>query len=272
MTRRRLTLLLFFVLIPVVTVGGALVFREKHYAWISLCVAVITCLPIWYDFERRETGSAELMVISVLTALSVAGRFLFAWLPGFKPVTAITVITALWLGAEPGFIVGSLTALLSNFYFGQGPWTPFQMFSWGLLGGLAGLLAKPLRRHRLLLCLYGLFAGVFYSLIMDLWSTFWMGDGFEVSRYLALVTAAIPTMIEYAVSNVIFLLALTGPIGDKLDRVRTRYGLFREPSRVAGLSKPAAPTEETDRPAAVNDTSRAAPTDETDRPADTPCS
>jgi energy-coupling factor transport system substrate-specific component len=230
MTRRRLTLVLFFLLIPLIVTGGALLFREKYYAWISLCVAVLTCLPIWYDFERRETGSAELMVLSVMTSLSVAGRFLFAWLPGFKPVTAITVITAMWLGAEPGFIVGSLSALLSNFYFGQGPWTPFQMFSWGLIGGIAGLIAKPLRRHKLLLCLYGVFAGVFFSLIMDLWSTFWMGDGFSIPRYLALAAAALPTTVEYAVSNVIFLLALAGPIGDKLERIRTRYGLFREQS------------------------------------------
>ena len=236
MKRRWLTFVLFFALIPAVAVGGALVFRERYYAWVSLCVAVLTCLPILYDFERRETGSADLMVLSVLTSLSVAGRFLFAWLPGFKPVTAITVITALWLGAEPGFIVGSMTALLSNFYFGQGPWTPFQMFSWGLIGGLAGLLARPLRKHKLLLCLYGVFAGVFYSLIMDLWSTFWMGEGFSLARYATLVTAALPTTIEYAVSNVIFLLALTGPVGDKLDRIRVKYGLFREEEPADGTA------------------------------------
>lgn len=226
--RQRLSFLLFFLLIPAVAIGGALLFRERHYAWVSLCITVLTCLPIFYDFERRETGSSELMVLSVLTSLSVAGRFLFACLPGFKPVTAITVITAIWLGAEPGFIVGSLSALLSNFYFGQGPWTPFQMFSWGLVGGIAGLLARPLRRHKLLLCAYGVFAGVLYSMIMDLWSTFWMGGAFSLSYYRALISAAVPMMIEYSVSNVIFLLALTGPIGDKLDRIRTRYGLFRE--------------------------------------------
>lgn len=236
MNRRKMTFVLFFVLIPAVAVGGALLFRDLHYAWISLCVAVLTCLPVWYDFERRETGSSELMVLSVLTSLSVVGRFLFAWLPGFKPVTAITVITAMWLGAEPGFIVGSLSALLSNFYFGQGPWTPFQMFSWGLLGGLAGLLAKPLRRSKQLLCAYGVFAGVFFSLVMDLWSTFWMGEGFNVSRYLTLIAAALPITIEYAVSNVIFLLILANPIGEKLDRLRTKYGLFREPDR-AGDSR-----------------------------------
>ena len=71
MRYRRLTLVLFFLLIPAVAVGGALLFREKHYAWISLCVTVLTCLPIFYDFERRETGAAELMVLSVLTSLSV---------------------------------------------------------------------------------------------------------------------------------------------------------------------------------------------------------
>lgn len=225
MTRRRLTLVLFFLLIPLIVTGGALLFREKYYAWISLCVAVLTCLPIWYDFERRETGSAELMVLSVMTSLSVAGRFLFAWLPGFKPVTAITVITAMWLGAEPGFIVGSLSALLSNFYFGQGPWTPFQMFAWGIIGFLAGLLAKPMQRSRLLLLCYGAVSGLTYSLLLDIWTVVWTYGEFTLREYWAATLTALPYTIIYSVSNLLFLLVFAKPVGDKLHRIDVKYGL-----------------------------------------------
>lgn len=212
--------------IPLIVFGGAMLFQEKHYAWISLCVAVLSCLPLFLCFERRDSTAKELMTLSVLVAASAAGRFAFAWVPGFKPVTAVTVIAAMYLGREAGFVVGSLSAVVSNFYFGQGPWTPFQMFAWGILGFLAGVLAQPLKRRKVWMCLYGVLAGVLFSLIMDVWSTLWANGSFDLSRYLAACVSALPFTIEYAVSNVIFLLLLAGPIGEKLERIKRKYGLF----------------------------------------------
>lgn len=212
--------------VPLTVTAGAVIFKEKYYAWISLCVAVLSCLPLFYAFERRESSSKELSVLAVMTAISAAGRFIFAWLPGFKPITAVTVIVAISLGKEAGFAVGSLSAVISNFYFGQGPWTPFQMLAWGLLGFIAGIIAKPLKKSRVLLCVFGALAGVLYSLIMDVWTTLWADGAFNVSRYIASVTAALPVTAEYAVSNVIFLLLLAGPIGEKLERIKKKYGLF----------------------------------------------
>ena len=83
---------ILFLAIPVVVIFGALMFREKYYAWISLCVAFLSCLPSFYSFENKESTSKELAVLAVMVALSAIGRFVFAWLPGFKPVTAITII------------------------------------------------------------------------------------------------------------------------------------------------------------------------------------
>lgn len=224
--RDGITLCLLLLLIPSVVVVGALLFREKYYAWISLCVAVISVIPLFYAFERRESSGKELTVLAVLIAISAAGRFIFAWLPGFKPVTAITVVVAVWLGKEAGFVVGALSAVVSNMYFGQGPWTPFQMFAWGLLGLLAGLLAKPLQKHRAMLCVFGALAGVLFSLTMDVWTTLWADNTFQLSRYGASIVAALPITAEYALSNVIFLLLLAKPIGEKLTRIKRKYGLF----------------------------------------------
>lgn len=218
---------LLLVLIPVVVVGGALLFQEKHYAWIALCVAVLSCLPLFLCFERRESTAKELIILAVLVTISAVGRFVFAWVPGFKPVTAVTVIAAMYLGREAGFVVGSLSAVVSNFYFGQGPWTPFQMFAWGFLGFLAGVLANPLKRSKIWLCLYGVLAGILFSAIMDVWTTLWADGTFNLTRYLAACISAIPFTIEYAVSNVIFLLLLAKPIGEKLDRMKRKYGLFQ---------------------------------------------
>ena len=220
------TLAVLILAIPAVIIIGAAVFREKYYAFISLCVAVLSCVPLFYSFERRESVSKELAVLAVMISLSVIGRFAFAWLPLFKPVTAITVIAAIWLGRESGFVIGSLTAVISNFYFGQGPWTPFQMFAWGMIGFVAGLLAGPLKKSRVLLCVYGALAGVFYSLLMDVWTTLWADGTFNFTRYLASAALALPATAKYSVSNVVFLLALAGPIGKKLERIKVKYGLF----------------------------------------------
>lgn len=221
-----LTFCLLLAAIPSAVILGGFMFKEKYYAWISLCIAVLSCLPLFYCFERRESSSKELVILAVLTALSVIGRFVFAWLPGFKPITAITVIVAIWLGKESGFVVGSVSAVISNFYFGQGPWTPFQMFAWGFIGLLAGMLSKQLKKSRILLCIYGAFAGVLYSLIMDVWATLWADGTFNTGRYLASLISALPITVEYAVSNIIFLLLLSKPIGNKLERLRKKYGLF----------------------------------------------
>lgn len=221
-----ITVCLLLIAVPIVVILGTVVFKEKHYAWLSLCTAILSCIPLFFAFERKESSSRELTVLAVMIAISAAGRFIFAWLPGFKPVTAITVIVAVWLGKEAGFVVGSLSAVVSNFYFGQGPWTPFQMFAWGLLGFLAGILAKPLKKNKLLLCIFGALAGVLYSLTMDIWTTLWADGSFNVSRYIASVISALPVTAEYAVSNIIFLLILAKPIGDKLERIKRKYGLF----------------------------------------------
>lgn len=224
--RNLLTICILLVAIPTIVVVGGILFREKYYAWISLCVAVFSCLPLFYCFERRKSSSGEQIILAVLVALSAIGRFVFAWLPGFKPVTAITVIAAVWLGKEAGFVVGSLSAIVSNIYFGQGPWTPFQMFAWGIIGFLSGILAKPLQKSKVFLCVYGAAAGVLYSALMDVWTTIWAESSFNIGRYVATIISALPVTVEYAVSNVIFLLLLAKPIGDKLARIKKKYGLF----------------------------------------------
>ena len=83
------------------------------------------------------------------------------------------------LGSESGFLVGAMSALVTNFYFGQGPWTPFQMFAWGMIGLIAGYLGDPLRRSRIALAVYGAFSGIAYSMIMDIWTVLWYGEGFN---------------------------------------------------------------------------------------------
>ena len=222
--RRILGIVLPFVAIPAVVLCFALLSSGDNYALASLLVTLLALVLFSCGFERRKTGTRRMILVAVMTALSVVGRFVFMAIPGFKPITALAVIMAMYLGGEAGFLTGALSALISNFYFGQGPWTPFQMLSWGLLGLLAGFLARPLKRSRVLLSVYGIFAGVAYSFIMDVWTVLWYNGGFNPALYVAALGTALPYTVAYAVSNVIFLNLLARPFGEKLERVRVKYG------------------------------------------------
>ena len=220
------TFFLLIIAIPAVVIGGAFLFREKHYAFPSIAVAVLSCIPLFYTFERKESKAGELIVLAALVAISALGRFAFAWLPSFKPVAAIVVVVGIVLGKEAGFVVGALSAVVSNFFFGQGPWTPFQMFSWGFIGLLSGLLSPILKKNRFFPAIFGVAAGVLYSLLMDVWTVVWADGTFNMSRYFLAVSTSVPVMIEYMISNALFLLILSKPLGDVLERIRKKYGLF----------------------------------------------
>lgn len=228
MSRKVLRYLIMLLLIPAVIAIGVILFHDRKYGMISIILAFAACVPFFMAFESRMPSARELVILAVMVALSCTGRFLFAIIPGFKPVTAIVVITALYFGPEAGFLTGALSAVVSNLYFGQGPWTPFQMFVWGFLGLLAGLLSKPLLSSRLLLMLYGVFAGVAFSLMMDIWTVLAADGTFNFSRYVAAVTSSFFFMVIYAISNVVFLLVLTNPIGQKLNRIKIKYGLMEK--------------------------------------------
>ncbi|MCR5728118.1 MAG: ECF transporter S component [Lachnospiraceae bacterium] len=209
------------VLIPAAAICGSLVFDEQKHIFVSLVVAFFSLVLFITGFEKKVTGTRRMVLVAVMTAISVLGRFI----PFFKPITAITVITAMYLGGEAGFLVGSLSALLSNFYFGQGPWTAFQMLAWGLIGYVAGLMAEALKKNKILLLIYGVLSGIAFSFIMDVWTVLWYSAGFDLELYLLSIEAAIPHTILYAVSNFVFLFVLAKPFGDKLERIKLKYGV-----------------------------------------------
>ena len=196
-----------------------------NYVALSILIMILTIGAFYMRFEQKKVRSRRLVILAVMTALSVLGRFIFGALPAFKPITAIVIVTAIWMGPECGFMVGSLTAVISNFYFGQGPWTPFQMVAWGLIGVIAGLLSNPLKKNKVLLYIFGFFAGVFYSNFMDIWTVLWYGQGFVWEMYKAALITAIPYAASNAISNVVFLMLIGRPFGEKFERVINKYGI-----------------------------------------------
>ncbi len=201
--------------------------QDRRYNLISVMIAFLACFCVYLTYEKREGSIRRMVLLAVMVAIAVTGRFLFAPLPFFKPVTAIVILTGMYLGAEAGFLVGSLTALISNIFFGQGPWTPFQMLAWGTIGMAAGLpIVSNLLKKKWALILYGVLTGFLYSGIMDFWTVLSMDGGWNWSRYLAALAAALPVTVIYAVSNAIFLIMTWKPIGEKLNRIQKKHGIF----------------------------------------------
>lgn len=193
--------------------------------FVSVC-AFFLLICLVKTARRRSAGFIS--ITAVLTALSVVGRIVFTPLAGFKPCTAIIIIAGVSLGADAGFICGMLTALISNIYFGQGMWTFFQMFSWGLIGVLSGILSSQLGKHKWKMYLFGAFSGVLYSFIMDVFSVIWQDSGFNLARFIAYAAGSAPFCAVYAFSNVVFLLILGPRMVRSIGRVVLKYDLLKE--------------------------------------------
>ena len=213
-------------IINFVTVAVIILFSGKYYDVASLIAAFLSCIPFYITFEKSKATSKEIMLVALMTAFSVCGRIMFSFIPFFKPITAFTIISGMYLSAPAGFICGSFSALISNIYFGQGPWTLFQMISWGLIGFISGVIGEKLLEKRIILVIYAFISGVLFSLIMDLWTVLNIDKEFNFSRYIIQLISSFPIMIIYSLSNIVFLILLQKPIGKKIKRAKKRYGIF----------------------------------------------
>lgn len=219
--------IIIVILIPTIVILGIYVFDDRQFILITIIIAVLGCIPFFLAFENAQTKTRELVIIAVLTALTVVGRLIFAPVQGFKPVTAMVIITALCLGSSAGFLVGSLSALTSSIYFMFGSWVPFQMFTWGFLGFFIGLFHKNKHMHKLpFLIFFSILGGVIFSLVMDIWTVLSIGEGFEFNKYFTAVFASLPFMGIYVGSNIAFCIVLFKPISKKLERIKQKYMLF----------------------------------------------
>lgn len=223
--RKYVKYIVCIIIIPAVIILGYKIFGEKRYAFITMTIAAFSVVPFAVRFEHKKGSMERIVMLSVLIALSVVLRYCFSMLPHFKPVTAIVGITGIYLGGEMGFLCGAFSAVISNFIFGQGPWTPFQMFAWGMTGLFAGMSAKYLKKSRTALVIYGALSGVAYSMILDIWTSIWEDGVFNINRYIGCVITSIPVMVIYIISNIIFLLLLAKPIGKKIERVKIKMNI-----------------------------------------------
>ncbi len=227
--RTKIATLLILFLIPLTIFIGIYYLGDKKYYFISLLIILETMIPFGFAFENRKPKARELVIISALCAIGVAGRTAFFMLPQFKPVAAIVIISGVAFGGETGFLVGAITAFVSNFFFGQGPWTPWQMFSFGIIGFLAGIMFQKgiLRKTKTDMCVFGFLATfVIYGGIMNPASVIMWQSNININMVLSSYVMGMPFDFIHAVSTVFFLFFATEPMLEKLERIKIKYGLI----------------------------------------------
>lgn len=219
---------MILLLVPLTLFVGTYYLGGKKYYFIALLVLMECMLPFFLIFEGRKPQARELVVIAVLCAIGVAGRAAFFMLPQFKPVMALCIIAGVAFGGETGFLVGAMTMLLSNVMLSQGPWTPWQMFSMGIIGFLAGVLFRKglLRRTRGSLCTFGALAAiVVYGGIMNPASALMWSYTINWRIILAYYISGFLMDCVQAAATAFFLWFAAEPMLEKLDRIKVKYGL-----------------------------------------------
>jgi energy-coupling factor transport system substrate-specific component len=195
-------------------------------SWQMACFVVLSAVLLggfaWY--ERSRPPSQVVALVAALAALAIAGRIAFAAFPNVKPTTDIVLFAGYALGPAPGFAVGALAALVSNFWFGQGPWTPWQMVGWGMCGVFGAALALGVRNAgRFTLAAACGFAGIAYGVLLNFSLMATYGGDLSLERFLTLQARALPFDAAHALGNVVFALIAGPAMVRMLVRFRERF-------------------------------------------------
>lgn len=239
--------LLLLVVMPfTIYVGYALLHQRKYY-FISLTLILEAVIAFFLSFEGRRPQMRDIMTIAVMSAITALSRAMFYMVPAVKPMAALTIISGVGLGSVSGFVVGALSMLVSDIFFGQGPWTPWQMFTMGLLGFLGGAVfskfAKGMmsgkavrtgnedrekkRRHIkkgiLMISIFGaLSVLLIYGGIMNPASILMYQENVTLDMLLASYAPGFPIDCIHSGATFIFLWLLTEPMLEKLNRVKKK--------------------------------------------------
>ncbi len=205
---------------------------NSHYYLISVLLILIAFVFFYFSYEKKKPQAREVVTLAVMCAIAVASRAAFVMIPFFKPMTAMVMITGMAFGPGAGFLVGSMSAFVSNFIFGQGPWTPWQMFAYAVAGMLAGFLRKKHimdeeKKLRAAVIGYGI-VQLIVGPLLDTCSIFTMGQVVEKEFILSIYASGILPNLVHGVATFVTLWLLCKPMMEKLDRMKVKYGMMSE--------------------------------------------
>lgn len=212
--------------IPLLILLEVCYFKNRNYYLISTGMMVCLIVPFFLDYSSKNVNTKKLVLLSSLAAIATIGRIAFYMIPQFKPVLAIVILSAVIIGPYEGFIVGALTAFVSNFYFGQGPWTVWQMFCFGIVGFAAGYFFQKVTISRLSLSIYGLVSAVaIYGGIINFGSIVMYSGAITKKSLLAAYVAGFPFDLIHGISTFLFLFIIYHPFTEKVTRIKMKYGI-----------------------------------------------
>lgn len=224
-----LSLLVILVLIPATVLLTWDLGDRKYYIG-SVIIIFLSMVPFFASFENRKPHAREVVTIAVLCAIAVASRAAFIMLPSFKPMVGIIIIAGMAFGAQAGFLTGAISGFVSNFIFGQGPWTPWQMFAFGMAGFLAGILCKKGILNSEKKIPVTVFGGLTVMLVvgplLDTCTVFTMSSMINTASIGTVYLAGLPFNAVHAVSVMLTLFLLTKPMMEKLNRIKIKYGMM----------------------------------------------
>ena len=202
---------------------------KQFYYLTAVLIIGASLVPFLLSFENRRPSARELVLLACMSALAVASRAAFYAFPTVKPMCAIVIITAVCFGAQTGFMCGVISMFASNFIFGQGMWTPFQMLGMGAVGLIAGFIfcGRKIRENRFVLAAVGGVLGfAVYGIIVDLGSVLMMTTDFSIKQIAAVYASGFAYNVSHGVTTGVILLLAGKVFIEKLDRIRIKYGLF----------------------------------------------
>ena len=223
------TLLVCFLLIPATLYLGAQLPGRSYYITGTLIIIELM-IPFFMAFEGRKPQARELVVIAVMCAIAIAGRVAIP-IPNFKATFALIMLAGIAFGPEAGFMVGAITAGASNFFYGQGAYTPWQMFSYGAGGMLAGFcFAKGrLPQKPLVMAVFGFLATILWvGPLLDCSHIFLMVSVINWDSIIAAFVSGFPVNLSQAICTVLVMLLFARPLLDKLDRIKVKYGMAED--------------------------------------------
>lgn len=195
---------------------------------LSVSILVLSMIPFFIEFDHKKITARELTFLATFIAIAVVSRMAFYLVPQVKPIGAVVLIAGVCLGEKRGYIVGAFSAFVSNFMFGQGLWTPFQMVAMGTIGLVAGLLFKKLKPNRINLALVGfVLAFLVYGIIVDMSTIISVyGNNITLEGVLSIYASGAPFSAIFGLSTAVFLFAFGPAFITKVDRVNKKYGLI----------------------------------------------
>lgn len=203
---------------------------NSHYYIVSTLVILASTGIFFLQYERQKPTVKDFVTLAVLSAVAVVSRAAFAMVPHFKPITGIIMICGIAFGSGAGFFVGVISSFVSNFIFGQGPWTPWQMAAYGIAGVCGGFLKKKevkTFRQRIVTAVYG-FAVVVLIVgpVLDTGSLFMMANVLTKETAGAIYLSGFPVNLIHGTATFLTLLLFAGPLLEKLDRMKKKYGIL----------------------------------------------